>query len=422
MTDRSPIRHIALKLFLDSFNDLVSVRAEITSFERSLIEGTYEILWLDMVDGPARMSWAETLRSAFYILDAGALQNPEAVWKSYIKIVNEIVPAIHKAFDKRKEVKEEQTNNDAMIEGLLSTYKSIYEAVLPLILAPVVHSFGIANDPKENAFIPRRDGRINLAAIKKMEKWLRPPYNRLAIGLNNHIRNAYSHDYYRILDGGCVDMWDVDPRTGKTVWGHQTFLTQELSKLCDQVWLNALAVISALALFGINNRKVAMARDWGAPSQLPVLRDRDFKSVLELFADKASFDVKEYSRADHEFQLKLATRRKGIDQDENIYMGGDNWARGFKVAVKYVEIRILDQTIRLLQNIDACLDEVETIHIYISTASGEQIGELRTTKITIGNLKGPTQHPLSEARESFEIDTLGESVMHVRIENPPIEI
>ena len=44
MVEKSPLRFVALKLFAEDFGDLVSVRAEITPFERSLIERTYELL------------------------------------------------------------------------------------------------------------------------------------------------------------------------------------------------------------------------------------------------------------------------------------------------------------------------------------------------------------------------------------------
>src|SRR5262249_22920767 len=148
---------------------------------------TYELIWLDVFDGSARQSWAQTLRAAFKMLDNGALEEPQLLWESYIKIVNQIVPALHKTFDKRREVKTNHGDEDALIESCLSTYKSIYEGLLPLVLAPVVQAFGIVNDPNEKVFVPRQDGRISLTAIRKMERWVRPPQNRLAIGLNNHI-------------------------------------------------------------------------------------------------------------------------------------------------------------------------------------------------------------------------------------------
>jgi hypothetical protein len=162
MVEKSPIRFVALKLFTEEFGDLVSVRAELTPFERSLIEGTYELLWLDMFDQAARISWAQTLRAAFRILDNGALKEPQLVWDSYIRVVNELVPSLHSSFEKRRSLKAKKIDNDALIESQLNSYKSIYEGLLPLILAPVVYAFGVDNDPDEKAFVPRQDGRINL--------------------------------------------------------------------------------------------------------------------------------------------------------------------------------------------------------------------------------------------------------------------
>src|SRR5438552_13581845 len=106
MVEKSPLRFVALKLFAEDFGDLVSVRAEITPFERSLIEGTYELLWLDMFDGSARMSWAQTLRAGFRLVDNGALKEPQLVWESYTRIVNEIVPALQRSYEKRRIVKQ----------------------------------------------------------------------------------------------------------------------------------------------------------------------------------------------------------------------------------------------------------------------------------------------------------------------------
>ncbi len=212
MIEKSPLRFVALNLFTEEFGDLVSVRAEITPFERSLIEGAYELLWLDTFDRAARVSWAQTLRAAFRILDNGALKEPQLVWESYIRVVNELVPSLRSSFEKRRSLKAKNVDNDALIESQLNSYKSVYEGLLPLIFAPVVHAFGVANDPEEKAFLPRQDGRINLLAIRKMEKWVRPPQNRLAVGLNQHVRNAYSHEYYRVLDHGRVSMRDVNPR------------------------------------------------------------------------------------------------------------------------------------------------------------------------------------------------------------------
>ena len=200
MIDHSPLRLVAIRLFTESFGDLFSVRGKITLFEKSLIEGAYEILWLDGLDETPNASWKQTVRAAFRIIDNGALNEPQLVWESYISIVNDIVPLLQKCFERRRFFKQKATDDD-LIEGLLSSYKSIYEGLLPTILAPSIYAFGLINDPNEKSFKPKHDGRISFSALKKMERWVRPPHNRLAIGLNNHVRNAYSHERYRILDG-----------------------------------------------------------------------------------------------------------------------------------------------------------------------------------------------------------------------------
>ncbi len=422
MIEKSPLRFVALNLFTEEFGDLVSVRAEITPFERSLIEGAYELLWLDTFDRAARVSWAQTLRAAFRILDNGALKEPQLVWESYIRVVNELVPSLRSSFEKRRSLKAKNVDNDALIESQLNSYKSVYEGLLPLIFAPVVHAFGVANDPEEKAFLPRQDGRINLLAIRKMEKWVRPPQNRLAVGLNQHVRNAYSHEYYRVLDHGRVSMRDVNPRSGKIVWGPETWTTQQLANLCEQVWLNSLAIVCALGLYGLNYRKLAIARGWGEPTTLPALRERDLKSVLEGFADEASFDLKKCSRSNQELWLRVALRIDGLDQDEVVTVGGENWARRFRITVKYIETKIVEQVARFLQRMLVYLDEVQTVRIQVSTWSGEQLGEIKTTKAVMSELRGTHAEDISVARKRFELDTLGEKTMLVRIENRPIEI
>ena len=113
---------------------------------------------------------------------------------------------------------------------------------------------------------------------------------------------------------------------------------------------------------------------------------------------------------------------EGIDQDEVVYLGGETGAKRFKISVRYVETRIVEQVARLLQRILQYLDEVQTIQIEVNTSSGEQLGEIRTTKAVISELRGPRTQDISDARMQFDLDTLGEKTMPVRTENPPIEI
>jgi len=101
---------------------------------------------------------------------------------------------------------------------------------------------------------------------------------------------------------------------------------------------------------------------------------------LEGFADEASFDLKKCSRSNQELWLRVALRIDGLDQDEVVTVGGENWARRFRITVKYIETKIVEQVARFLQRILVYLDEVQTVRIQVSTWSGEQLGKLRQQK------------------------------------------
>ena len=55
----------------------------------------------------------------------------------------------------------------------------------------------------------------------------------------------------------------------------------------------------------------------------------------------------------------VALRIDGLDQDEVVTFGGEHWARRFRITVKYIETRIVEQVARLLQRMLCYLDEVQ---------------------------------------------------------------
>ena len=67
------MRMLAISEFKRQFGDLFSVKAEITDFERSIIEGTYELMWFDRHEKSDHREWARTLRASFNFLDKGFL-------------------------------------------------------------------------------------------------------------------------------------------------------------------------------------------------------------------------------------------------------------------------------------------------------------------------------------------------------------
>ena len=293
MDDRAPMRVLAFKQFADNFGDLISVRAKTRHVERSLIEGTYDILWLDGDNLPKDIDWHRITRATFHFLEKGFLTEPQKVAGAFVKVIENIPASLNKIAKQRRDAQNEDII-DTKIVNYLALYKAMYEGLISLLMAPIVYAFSIYNDINDVDFKPRHDGRINLKAINKMEKWLVHPQNLLKIGLNNHIRNAYSHEYFRILDDGRVELWDIDPRNPKKKWGPEIWTLNSLETLCNQLWLNSLAVVLSHALFSINNNKLIIARGWAQPENILPLRREELHHLIKVLAQENSFNVKNF--------------------------------------------------------------------------------------------------------------------------------
>jgi len=424
MLDHHPIRSLALKLFTERLGDLLSIRAKSTFFEQSIIEGTYELLWYQRTPKSEHIDeWEKTVRAAFSILDRGFLISQQRVAKSFVKIANHIIPALLQSFDMRAEAERVTNDNeDIKIQRYLAFYKTMYEGLLRVIMAPIVFSYSIANNVSDNSFVPGSDGRINLNAIKKMEGWRLKPQSRLSIGLNNHVRNAYSHERYRILDNGKVELWDIKNRRGDISWGPETWTVDDLCDLCDKLWINALAIVCALAIFSINTSDFIRARGWDSvlpPS--PPLRKADFERLVREFADKLNFDVIELVRSEINLKIRLSTRLKGIDQNEEFYVVGGNRPRRFKMRVKYVESKVIAELLDFLVLLRQYFDGIKEIEISVQDPDKQYLGEVIIEVDHLTQLQGPSKQSIEEARKLCRIDTLGDSIMYRRMEGVPRE-
>ena len=81
------MRTLAMNQFVEEFGELLSVRAEVTFFERSLIEATYEQIWFVR---ERKDEWARRVRAAFHFLDQGALESPKGVSEHFFKYCESI--------------------------------------------------------------------------------------------------------------------------------------------------------------------------------------------------------------------------------------------------------------------------------------------------------------------------------------------
>ena len=294
----------------------------------------------------------------------------------------------------------------------------MHEGLLPFICAPVVYAFGIANNIKDKAFSPGSNGKIDLHAISKMNKWLVYSENRLVTGLNSHVRNAYAHNNYRILDDAKVELWDRD-------WGPEIWQLDQLIKLCDQLLVNALGITCALVLYDINNRRIVGDRGWVSPTQAPRLRRQELNTVIEAIADELGFYLKKVEALPNGVSITLSTKSKGIDQESELYMGYKSHTDLFKIPMRYEEKRVIDQLAIMLHRLMPYFETQNEVSINVVSRvvsrDDVSLGSLITDFCTLIGLQLEDTKPetVDGIRQVFKTDTLGDCVTFVEKEGTP---
>ncbi len=420
--EHSPIVMLALPQFHQSFGDLLSTRCFITDFTRSLIEGTFEnIMWFGRT-GDDYKNFERTACAAYHFLEEGNKTKHKDIVQKYALVTDKIIPALNhsgRALSEARRVPE--TDADTRIRKYLESYKVMYEGLLRLICAPVIYAFGVANHIKDKAFIPDDSGRIGLNTLKTMEKKLVYSENRLAIGLNNHIRNAYAHEHYRILDDAKVELWDPDPYKPNRSWGPEIWSLEILIKLCDELWVNALGIICSLILYDINNRQIATERGWVPYVEPPRLRREELTVTIKSLADELGFYIKETAISNNQLSITLSPKTKGIDQDSDLYMGYEDHTRFFKVRMWYEEKRVIDQLTRMLHRLIPYFVSQTEVSIHVMSSDGTPLGVLTTDLSTVGGLQLQNTNPetVESIRHVFKTDTVGDSVTYVEKRGNP---
>jgi hypothetical protein len=344
---RPPFQELAFPEFKREFGDLFSVRAQVEDYEHGMIEGVMSDLFLMHLESADRSHWAKTVRAAHYYLDRGAINDGRAVCEAYMRVADSIPHALNRVIEKRPAARD--SLGDERIEKHLSLYKTMYEGLLPIIAAPVVVGFSRCYNSKAKEFVPKPDGRVNLRAIESMEKWSANPSNRLTEGLNGHVRNAFSHERYRILDDERVEMWDQDSR-GRPTWGPETWTADQLAALCHRLHLTSLGMVAALALFGINHRQLIVGRGWVPQGvQRPQLRFAEAQRLMESYAHYNSLALAKFERDGQTLHMGFQTVHKGVDQEQEIIVGGEGWGRLYKKPVRYEQVLVAEIVIGMIQ-------------------------------------------------------------------------
>lgn len=413
-----PTVELAMTRFRQSFGDLLSAQALITPFTEHLIKGTFtNITWFGRTKHDYE-NFERTARSAYYFLEQGSHIRHKDVAQKFALIIDRVILAINssgEAGSKAKKVPEGDPVN--RIKQYLEYYKVMYEGLLPLICAPVVYAFGITKNVQDNTFTPKSDGKIGLHVLSKMEKLFVYQDNRLVIGLNSHVRNAYAHENYTILDDAKVELWDRS-------WGPEVWSLEQLIELCDKLWVNALGITCALALYDINNRKIVAERGWISSIKLPKLRREEIKTVIDTNSNELGFYLKDMSVSPNRLSLTLTTKPKGIDQESELLLGYKNHVELYKMPMWYEEKRVIDQLIIMLHRLIPYFDSQSKVSIKVISWDDKSLGVLKTDFSTVIGLQLTNFNPeiVENIRHLFKVDTLADCTTFVEKKDEPIYV
>jgi hypothetical protein len=418
--DRSPMAVIAFNEFQKTFENLFSVRAQVSDFERIVIESVYEKLFLRKDS----KEWERRVRAAHHFLDHGALKSPKSVAEAFLNTAETMTPVLNAAIDTHKDMHDETIQSNVAIRQSLAYYKQLLEGPYRLLLAPVAVGFARVMGRSDNDFIPGEDGKIKLSTLPKIEQWTIYPQSQLTQGVNTHIRNAFSHENYRILDGWDVELWDfVQSRKGKAPkkWGPEIWNLDRIDSLCNDLELTNLALLTALALYSINHRVQIQERGWSSTIKQPKLTQKELKVTLEHFASQLSFQMSSFKIENNNVLITLKTEYPGISQNEEIFMGGDKWAKKYIVKVDYKDTPTAEQLLGLLQRTQELFLGYDVLMFSITDYKDRHQGDFHIKVSNLKYLVGPDKAPANEVRMLCVIDTLASSVMSVRIEHAPVE-
>jgi len=424
MHDKSPIRRLGVPEFVRTFQDLLLPTAEFSQFEQYLIEGTYEMVVIGHYETDQLKSINTTARVAYRILQNGASRSFEAIVQPYLFNIERITKSLNRSRKAQKEALEE-TIADQRILKLLSFYKTLYEGLMPVLFAPIIASMATAAGRKTaKKYTIDREGKASLSHLERIQYEWSSQKKQLALGLNNHLRNSYAHECYRLLDGGRVELWDIHPRTGNYSWGPVTYTEDVVWEECEALWRNALGIIYGWALFSINNRKIIEQGKFDAtmPIAHDPLRSDEIKYLVESVVSGRGFDLISCQFQNDQLIFKLRCQLKGVDQDSEIFTKSGNSVRRFVIKMKYHECSIIEQ---LLGSFQILRYQVGQEFEFMATVYGIEcanIGEIRGHTRLFKQYDGKHLPPIDDFRKELTIDTVGKATTWMVEESLPQEI
>jgi hypothetical protein len=424
MRDKSPFWQLAVSEYLRTFRDLLSSTAELSRFERVLIEGTYELIFLGHYKIDQLKQIETTSRVAYKILQDGALRSFEAVVTPFVFNIERVTRSLNRGWRPRKGAFEEHSGEKRVL-AFLSFYKTLYEGVMPVLLAPIIASMAISGGKKAaKVYRIDQEGKVSPSQLERVQYEWTSQKKQLAQGLNSHLRNSYAHECYRFLDGGRIELWDMSPRTGNYSWGPVTYTEELLIEECETLWRNALGLVYAWALFSINNRKIIEQGKYS--DSLPIasdpLRTEEIKDLSEVVLSERGLDVISFQFEDGQMILKLRCQSKGVDQDSEMVMQSGYSVRKFIVRMKYHEVPIIEQLMGAFKIIRS---EIRRDFEFVATVlsiENVNLGEVRGHTREFQKYEGKKLPSISEFRKELLVDTLGSSTTWMLDEGSPREV
>lgn len=424
MIDKSPFRRLAVPEFLKIFGDLLKPTAEVTQFERGLIEGTYELIALARYTSDESRAIFNTTHVAYKILEQGAVRSFQTVIKHFVFNIERVASTLNRSWQSRQDAFEAGSFERRAL-AFMSFYKSLYEGLVPSLFAPILAAMAVSGGRKPaKAYRVDKEGKASLGQLERIQYEWTSQKKQLAQGLNNHLRNSYAHECYRFLDGDRIELWDIDPRTGDYSWGPTVYTESMLIDECEALWRNALGFVYAWALFSINNRKLIDKGNYY--TSLPVARDQrrteEIKDLSEKILAGRGLDTLHFQFEDGLMILKLRCQLQGVDQDSEMFVKSGRTIRKFVTKMRYHEEPVIDQLMGSFQIIRFEIrQEFEFIATVFSTED-RNVGEIRGHTKQFAKYKGTALPDISDFRKELFVDTLGEAKTWMLEESLPKEV
>jgi len=421
MNRETPSRILALNKFIKLFKDEISVQAEISDFEKNLIQNVFERRFLlQYHDGE---HWVKLARTFYHFINQGSFLNAKEIAISFLNTANLMQFELNEAYDQARCFRDLKGLPvfKKRIQNALSYYKLLYERVYRLVISPIVYGYFFYSKSRDKLLVPKSDGRIVLSALEKIEFWKKEPDRRLSYGLNSHIRNAFGHESYRILDDGLFEIWDLHPKTPSIRWGPEQWHADQLEALCVKLEQSIEAAVLSICLYSVNNRKLIRAHDWNPTITPPQLTRSDLKSFIEHVANSLCYEMTKCNIGEENVLVELKTRPRGIDQVMEIFEGFKGGARKYLQDVKYIEVLNITQVLGLFQAIEFHLKGYKAITCDIRDYEGSLVGSASIPVLSLTNLSG-NNSPLTEARKHLSIDTLGTTKTWMKRTKMPVAV